>query len=179
MLAFAMGGRVAEEVVFDEVSTGAQNDLEKATQIARAMVSQYGMSDEVGPLSLGHDDPNSIFAGPKIAAGTAEKIDEEVMRLLNEAHDRALAILNERRDLLDRLSTLLLVTETIDGPDLEAYASGAKAIPTGDEARAELERKASKAAAVAKEKEEKEKPATRTRAAAPPLLPPAPPLPAD
>jgi cell division protease FtsH len=175
MLAFAMGGRVAEEVVFDEISTGAQNDLEKATQIARAMVAQYGMSDEVGPLSLGMDDPNAFFNQPKISGGTAEKIDEEVMRLLNEAHDRALAILNERRDLLDRLSALLLVTETIDGADLEAYASGDKQIPTPEEARADLERKASKAAAVAKEPERAAKP----RIAPQPLLPPAPPLPAD
>ena len=71
MLAFAMGGRVAEEIIFDEISTGAQNDLEKATQIARAMVAEYGMSEKVGPLSLGHDDPNSIFGGgPRISSGT-------------------------------------------------------------------------------------------------------------
>jgi cell division protease FtsH len=173
MLAFAMGGRVAEEVVFDEISTGAQNDLEKATQIARAMVAQYGMSEAVGPLSLGHDDPNAFFSGPKISAGTSEKIDQEVMRLLNDAHDRALEILNERRDLLDRLSTLLLVTETIDGEDLEAYASGEKPIPSPEEAKVEMERKATKAAAVAKENKE----ARRTNVA-PPMMP-APPLPAD
>jgi len=176
MLAFAMGGRVAEEVVFGEISTGAQNDLEKATQIARAMVSQYGMSDEVGPLSLGHDDPNAFFAGPKISGGTAEKIDAEVMRLLNEAHDRALVIVNERRDLLDRLAGLLLVTETIDGEDLEAYASGEKAIPTPDEARADVEHKARTAAASVKDAAAS---VARPRPAAPPLLPPAPPLPAD
>ena len=61
-LAYAMGGRVAEELVYGEISTGAQNDLEKATQIARAMVSEYGMSEKVGPLSLGHDDPNAFFS---------------------------------------------------------------------------------------------------------------------
>ena len=61
MLAFAMGGRVAEELCFDEVSTGAQNDLERATQVARAMVAEYGMSEKVGPLSLGHEDANSMF----------------------------------------------------------------------------------------------------------------------
>ncbi len=90
MLAFAMGGRVAEEIIFDEISTGAQNDLEKATQIARAMVAEYGMSEKVGPLSLGHDDPNSMFGGgPRISSGTSEKIDEEISRLLAEAHDQA------------------------------------------------------------------------------------------
>ena len=92
-LAYAMGGRVAEEIVYGEISTGAQNDLEKATQIARAMVAQYGMSEKVGPMSLGHDDPNAIFSGPKISGGTAEKIDEEVTRLLHEAHDQAERIL--------------------------------------------------------------------------------------
>jgi cell division protease FtsH len=129
MLAFAMGGRVAEELCFDEVSTGAQNDLERATQVARAMVAEYGMSEAVGPLSLGHEDANSMFNAPKISGHTAEKIDQEVGRLLNEAHDRAEQILIERRDLLEKLSALLLVTETIDGTDLEAYATGTKPIP--------------------------------------------------
>ncbi|MDQ3209565.1 MAG: ATP-dependent zinc metalloprotease FtsH, partial [Actinomycetota bacterium] len=82
-LAYAMGGQVAEEIVYGEISTGAQNDLEKATQIARAMVTQYGMSDEIGPLSLGHDDPNAFFSGPKISGATAERIDKEVSRLLS------------------------------------------------------------------------------------------------
>ena len=129
MLAFAMGGRVAEELCFDEISTGAQNDLETATQIARAMVTEYGMSEKVGPLSLGQEDANSMFNAPKISGHTAEVIDQEVNRLLNEAHDRAEKILIERRDLLGKLSALLLVTETIDGTDLEAYATGTKPIP--------------------------------------------------
>jgi len=131
MLAFAMGGRVAEELVYDEVSTGAQNDLERATQIARAMVAEYGMSEKVGPLSFGHDDPNAFFGGSngKMSGATAQIIDEEVSRLLAEAHTQAEGILRERRDLLDRLSALLLVTETIDGDDLKTYADGTKAIP--------------------------------------------------
>jgi cell division protease FtsH len=129
MLAFAMGGRVAEELCFDEVSTGAQNDLERATQVARAMVAEYGMSEKIGPLSLGSEDANSMFNAPKISGHTAELIDQEVNRLLNQAHDRAERILIERRDLLDKLSALLLVTETIDGTDLEAYATGTKPIP--------------------------------------------------
>ncbi len=179
MLAFAMGGRVAEEIMFDEVSTGAQNDLEKATQIARAMVAQYGMSDEVGPLSLGMDDPNAMFTGPKISGGTAEKIDKEVLRLLNDAHDRAERILHERRELLDRLSELLLVTETIDGDDLEAYATGTKPIPDPEVVKEEAERKAAAAAAA-----EATKPPTPSHTVTPVsrpgiALPPAPPMPAD
>jgi cell division protease FtsH len=174
-LAYAMGGRVAEELVYGEVSTGAQNDLEKATQIARAMVTEYGMSEKVGPLSLGHDDPNAFFgSGPKISGGTAEKIDEEVSRLLNEAHDQAERLLTEHRDMLDRLSALLLVTETIDGEDLEAYTGGTKPIPDGEELRQQGEAKeretAAAAAAVAKrDRESRREPQI--------AMPPAPPMP--
>jgi cell division protease FtsH len=173
-LAYAMGGRVAEEIVYGEISTGAQNDLEKATQIARAMVAEYGMSEKVGPMSLGHDDPNALFGGgPKISAGTSEKIDEEVTRLLAEAHDEAERILVEHRDMLDRLSALLLVTETIDGEDLESYTSGMKPIPDADELRQQEEAKqresAAAAAVVAKERE----PARAPQIA----MPPAPPMP--
>ena len=175
-LAYAMGGRVAEEIVYGEISTGAQNDLERATQIARAMVTQFGMSEKVGPLSLGQDDPNAIFAGPKISAGTAERIDEEVMRLLHEAHDQAERLLLQHRDLLDRLSALLLVTETIDGEDLEAYTGGTKPIPDAEQLREHEEAKeretAAAAAAVATEERERE------RQRAPQIaMPPAPPMP--
>jgi ATP-dependent Zn protease len=175
MLAFAMGGRVAEELVYGEISTGAQNDLEKATQIARAMVAEYGMSPEVGPLSLGHEDQMNPFAPvPRISGGTAEKIDEQVLKLLNEAHDRAHQILTEKRELLDKLSALLLVTETIDGADLEAYAAGAKRIPEPNEAKRELERRVA-AASVAKSSA----PIIHATPSAHPVMPPAPPMPAD
>jgi cell division protease FtsH len=175
-LAYAMGGRVAEEIVYGEISTGAQNDLEKATQIARAMVAQYGMSEKVGPLSLGQDDPNAIFSGPKISGGTAEKIDEEVTRLLHEAHDQAERILLEHRDMLDRLSALLLVTETIDGEDLEAYTGGTKPIPNEEQLReheAAKERESEKAAAAAVAKEREREPSRPPQIA----MPPAPPMP--
>jgi cell division protease FtsH len=165
---------VAEELVYGEISTGAQNDLEKATQIARAMVAQYGMSDKVGPLSLGQDDPNAIFTGPKISGATAEKIDEEVNRLLNEAHDQAERILIAHRDMLDKLSALLLVTETIDGEDLEAYTGGTKPIPDPEQLRQreeEKERGSAAAAAVAKEPEPEP---SRTPQIS---MPPAPPMP--
>src|SRR5918999_1206854 len=131
-MAFAMGGQAAEEIYFDGViSTGAQNDLEKATDLARAMVSQFGMSDEVGPLSLGRPDPNDWMPGsvPKVSAHTSELIDKEVRRLLDEAHDRAETILQENRDLLDRLSALLIAWEVIDGDELKSYVEGKKEIP--------------------------------------------------
>jgi len=175
MLAFAMGGRVAEEIVFGQVSTGAQNDLEKATQIARAMVAEYGMSDKVGPLSLGRDDPNAFWQQPKISGETAQLIDQETRRLLDEAHDKADRILKERRQLLDELRDLLLVVETIDGDDIEAYATGTKRVPDPDTARREQDERAAAAAAVAS----KPAPAVHARPARAPVIPPAPPLPAD
>ncbi|MGB7804185.1 MAG: ATP-dependent zinc metalloprotease FtsH [Actinomycetota bacterium] len=174
-LAYAMGGRVAEELVYGEISTGAQNDLEKATQIARAMVSEYGMSEKVGPLSLGHDDPNAFFSsGPRISSGTAEKIDEEVSRLLSEAHDQAERLLMEHRDLLDRLGELLLVVETIDGEELEAYTSGTKPIPDSATLAREAEKADEAAAAVAEDARQEE----RNRVAGQRIvMPPAPPMP--
>jgi cell division protease FtsH len=130
MLAFALGGRVAEELCFGEISTGAQNDLERATEVARAMVAEYGMSEKVGPLSFGHDDPTSFFGGgAKMSGHTAELIDQEVARLVNEAHDRADQILKEKRDLLDKLAQLLIAVEVIDGDDLRGYVDGTMAIP--------------------------------------------------
>jgi cell division protease FtsH len=172
ILAFSMGGRVAEEIVFGEVSTGAQNDLEKATQIARAMVAEYGMSEKVGPLSLGRDDPNMFWQQPKISGETAQMIDAETRRLLDEAHEKAQRILMQRRALLDSLRDLLLVVETIDGDDLEAYATGTKQIPDPETARRDLQERS--AAAVAS------KPAAvHGRPAPAPLIPPAPPIPAD
>ncbi len=182
MLAFAMGGRVAEEVVFDEISTGAQNDLEKATQIARAMVSEYGMSDKIGPQSFGHDDPNAFFGtGAKVSGATAQTIDEEVARLLNDAHQQAERLLHQHRDLLDSLSRLLLVVETIDGADLLAYASGSKVIPDPDvlrregEERTRQEEAAAAAAAAAQPAPPPSQGSTAPRIA----LPPAPPMPTN
>jgi cell division protease FtsH len=137
MLAFALGGRAAEEICFGEISTGAQNDLERATDVARAMVAEYGMSDKVGPLSFGRDDPGAFFGGQaaKMSGHTAEVVDEEVSRLVNEAHERATEILKGKRDLLDKLSQLLIATEVIEGDDLRAYVLGTAPIPDPATAR--------------------------------------------
>ncbi len=175
MLAFAMGGRVAEELMFGEISTGAQNDLEKATQISRAMVAEYGMSDKVGPMSLGRDDASSWWnpgVQGKVSGHTAELIDSEITRLLNEAHERAEQILSSKRSLLDELSNLLLVVETIDGDDLGAYADGTKPIPDHEVVRREQNPEREAAAAAA----EAARPADPRRVRGI-RLPPAPPMP--
>jgi len=135
-LSILMGGRTAEELGFKQVSTGAQNDLERATEIARAMVVEYGMSDKIGPLSYGHDGFRSaegrvLFPGegPQMSDSLASAVDAEVTRLVNEAHVRATEILEDRRDLLDKLSKLLMVREVIEGDALKAYVEGTTEIP--------------------------------------------------
>ncbi len=175
-MAFAMGGRAAEEIYYDGVvSTGAHNDLEKATDTARAMVTMLGMSEDLGPISLGDAEQQQWFAAPKVSQKTAETIDSEVHRLLEEAHERALAILKDKRELLNELSALLISIETIEGDDLIAYVKGTKPIPTPEEARRALDQRAADEAAAAASPE----PVPQRSPAPAPYMPPAPPLPAD
>jgi cell division protease FtsH len=141
-LAVLLGGRTAEEICFEQISTGAQNDLQRATEIARAMVTEYGMSAEIGPLSFGPDGMRGggFFypgASPEISDALSERIDAEVARIVNEAHDRANAVLSEHRAFLDTMAELLMVTEVIDGPDLIAYFKGEKPVPDIDALRRE------------------------------------------
>jgi cell division protease FtsH len=124
-LAVAMGGRAAEELVFKRISTGAANDIKKATELAQKMVRSWGMSDILGPLSYGQSDEH-IFLGREIAQhrdyseATAQKIDTEVSGLVTDSYDRAKQILTDNMDILDRLTELLLETETVMGKDLDA-----------------------------------------------------------
>jgi len=121
-----LGGRSAEEIAFAEISTGAANDLQRATDIARAMVTEYGMSDAIGAINYdGHrgnrflDTPFMSERGPH-SEETAQKIDHEVKRIINEAHDEARRVLRERRDILDELSRRLLEKEVVEGDELRA-----------------------------------------------------------
>src|SRR5579875_2315665 len=123
-LVFALGGRVAEEIVFGEITTGAENDIERATQMARRMVTEYGMSKRIGPVALGHKE-ELIFLGREIAEQknysekSAEAIDEEIHRLITTAYERAKEILTTHRDILDRLAQKLMRDETVEGEELE------------------------------------------------------------
>src|SRR5215207_5310083 len=125
-LAMFFGGRVAEEIIFgaDKVTTGAGNDIERATALARRMVTQFGMSERIGPLAVG-DKEQEIFLGREfaqrreISERTAQMVDDEVKRLVDEAYARAMAILSENRELLDRIADALLERETIDREDLD------------------------------------------------------------
>ncbi|MBD8061758.1 ATP-dependent zinc metalloprotease FtsH [Oceanitalea stevensii] len=124
-LVYAMGGRVAEEIVFHDPTTGASNDIEKATGLARKMVTQYGMSDRVGAVKLG-SDTGEPFLGRDMghqrdySEDIARIVDEEVRRLIDSAHDEAWEILHEYRDVLDTLVLELLEHETLNEKELAA-----------------------------------------------------------
>ncbi|MBV9172677.1 MAG: ATP-dependent zinc metalloprotease FtsH [Chloroflexi bacterium] len=115
MLAAALGGHAAEQVVFGDISTGAENDIQKASAIARKMVTHYGMSEGLGTIALGRNEELNACYSEK----TAEAIDQEVRRLLDDAHARAVSIITEHREAVDRLASALLEYETLDGDNLE------------------------------------------------------------
>jgi cell division protease FtsH len=129
MIAYAMGGRAAEKLVFNELTTGAGNDIEHATQLARKMVCEWGMSEKLGPLTFGKKE-EEIFLGREIAQhrdyseGTAELIDEEVKKIVNKGMDRAETILNDHVDILHRLSENLLEREILDGSEIDKIIRG-------------------------------------------------------
>jgi len=125
-LAVLLGGRSAEEIAFGEISTGAQNDLQRATDIARSMVTEFGMSDALGVVNYnGHKRSAFLDAGfmqerGNYAEDTAQQIDAEVKRILTEAHEQARRILREQRHVLDELSARLLVKEVVEGDELRS-----------------------------------------------------------
>jgi cell division protease FtsH len=128
-LAHMLGGRVAEEIQFDDITTGASNDLQRATETARRMITQYGMSENLGPLTFGHD-PGQPFVGREFgqtqeySEETAQKIDEEIRRVIEEAYNTASRILREHQVELERVSYLLLERETIDREEFDALLRG-------------------------------------------------------
>ena len=140
-LAMLMGGRVAEEIVAGDISTGAGNDIERATKVARQMVTEHGMSDAIGPRTLGQKQ-GEIFLGrdwastPDYSDAVAFEIDREVSRLIDEAHDVALEILTQHRGKLDELAALLLDKETLDREEVERFfAAVEKRSPRAPEVR--------------------------------------------
>ena len=118
-LAILTGGRAAEEVVFDSITSGASNDIEKATSIARAMITRYGMSEQFGMVALETVNNPYLGADTSLACSpdTSARVDAEVQQIIESAHDKAAAILKENRDLLDKLSAHLLEKETITGAE--------------------------------------------------------------
>jgi len=129
MIKHAMGGRAAEDLVFNHFSTGASNDLKQATDLARRMICKYGMSDRLGPVSFGDDDQD-VFLGRDFVSRKdysekkAEEIDEEVSTLLGRLYDAARQDLVDHRDKLDRIAQALLERETLDTADLKLLMAG-------------------------------------------------------
>jgi cell division protease FtsH len=123
-LAVAFGGRGAEEIIFNRISTGAANDIKQATALAQTMIRNWGMSDKLGPLSYSKGE-EQIFLGREISQhrdyseSTAQLIDEEINKLIKEAYQRALKVLNENLDILHKLAELLLEKETVLGKELD------------------------------------------------------------
>jgi cell division protease FtsH len=120
-----LGGRVAEELVFGDISTGAQNDLQMANDMERHMVTQYGMSDKLGLAT--YEEVHAPYLNPSASAEqkpysehTAETIDAEISKLLDEAHTRVRNTLHEKRHFLDMLAKMLLEKETVDRAALDA-----------------------------------------------------------
>src|SRR5581483_4790049 len=134
MLAYALGGRAAEELVFHEPTTGASNDIEKATSIARAMVMTYGMSEKLGPLKFGRTE-GDVFLGRDLgherdfSEEVASQIDDEVRELIESAHDEAWEILVQYRDVLDNLVLRLLDKETVGKDELVEIFGAVKKRP--------------------------------------------------
>ena len=123
-LVMAMGGRAAEELVFAEPTTGASSDIAQATKIARAMVTEYGMSAKLGAVKYGHGDDEPFLgrtygSGPEYSIEVGSEIDGEVRALIEAAHTEAWAVLNTYRDILDSLAAALLEKETLERRDLE------------------------------------------------------------
>jgi cell division protease FtsH len=128
-LCILLGGRVAESIIFNEITSGAKNDIERATKIARKMVCELGMSDEIGPLHLG-DDNQTVFLGKEfntrtdLSEDTARKIDKEIRNLVDGAYQKAKQILTDNRDKLEKFSKLLLERETINAGEFKDLLNG-------------------------------------------------------
>ena len=128
-MAMTLGGRAAEEIIFSEITTGASNDLEKVTETAKGMVMRFGMSERLGPRVFGHDRSQPFLgrefsAEPDYSDEIAREIDDEIRRIVEEAHQTAKDILVERREALERISKILLERETIDAEQFVKLLEG-------------------------------------------------------
>lgn len=129
-LTYALGGRAAEELVFQDVSTGAQNDIERATKLARKMITEYGMSEKLGPMTFGHGHEDQVFLGRDISRDrnyseqVAAVIDAETKGIIEDAYERAKSLLQDHRTELERVVVALIEKETLDKEEFEAVIQG-------------------------------------------------------
>ncbi|HAS87976.1 MAG TPA: cell division protein FtsH [Desulfovibrio sp.] len=133
-LVMLLGGRVAEELILDQVTTGASNDIERATKMARSMVCQWGMSEKLGPMTFG-ESQDQVFLGKELvqhkdfSEDTSRLIDSEVRRIIDTAYETANKLLSENEDLLHKVSDALLDRETISGDDIDTLMEGGELAP--------------------------------------------------
>ena len=134
-----LAGRAAESIVFDSVTTGASNDIEQATKLARAMITQYGMSEKFGLIGLTTVEDQYLGGRATLNCGeaTAAEIDQEVMKILKAAYDQALALLADNRDCLDKIAAFLIERETITGKEFMKIFREVKGIPDSETEQAE------------------------------------------
>ncbi|MDE7268668.1 MAG: ATP-dependent zinc metalloprotease FtsH [Lachnospiraceae bacterium] len=135
MIVGLLGGRAAEEIMFDTVTTGAANDIERATNIARSMVTRYGMSDRFGLMGLATVESQYLDSTSTLncAENTAAEIDEEVMKMLKSAYDEALAMLRENKEIMDKIAAYLIEKETITGKEFMKIYREEKGLPEPEE----------------------------------------------
>ena len=139
MLVGLLAGRAAEEIVFDTVTTGAANDIEKATRIARAMVTQYGMSEKFGLMGLEHQENEYLTGRVVMNCGdaTAAEVDQEVMKILKKSYEEAKRLLSENRDAMDKIAEYLIQKETITGKEFMKIFREVKGIPEPEEEKSD------------------------------------------
>ncbi len=135
MLVGCLGGRAAEELVFETVTTGAANDIEKATRIARAMVTQYGMSERFGLMGLATQEDQYLSGRMVLNCGeaTAAEIDQEVMKMLKDSYEEAKRLLGENREIMDKIAEFLIEKETITGKEFMKIFRECKGLPEPEE----------------------------------------------
>ncbi len=149
-MAVMLGGRAAEATVFNDITTGAANDLERVTQIARSMVTRYGMSEELGPLVYGKKE-ELVFLGKEIgeqrdySEAIAQRIDAEVQTIVRQAYEQALSVLNAHREAMERIVQALLERETLNAEEFSALFEGRPLLPTNAKPKAATQSVASAA----------------------------------
>lgn len=141
IIAFMMGGRIAEELIFGRKTTGAGDDIDKATQLARRMVCEWGMSDKLGPVALGRKDEHIFLGkeferGDRISEHTQQLIDMEIKSIIETQYDRTKVLLNEKVDVLHKLAQALLEREVLDGSEVDLVLAG-KPLPEVEEVKLE------------------------------------------
>ena len=136
-----MGGRAAEEIVFHSITSGAANDIEQATKIARAMITQFGMSEKFGMMSLASVENQYLEGRASLNCGeaTAAEIDKEVLKMIQDSYAEAIRLLTENREILDHIADYLYEHETITGKEFMKIFRELKGLPDPDEDKKENE----------------------------------------